>query len=42
MQTLVLTDIASSWTECAPLLVREQVRVLYRQSEIYARAGRDL
>ena len=24
MQTLVLTDIASGWTECAPLLVREQ------------------
>jgi len=24
-QTLVLTDIASGWTECAPLLVREQV-----------------
>jgi hypothetical protein len=23
-QTLVLTDIASGWTECAPLLVREQ------------------
>lgn len=25
VQTLVLTDIASGWTECAPLLVREQV-----------------
>lgn len=24
MQTLVMTDIASGWTECAPLLVREQ------------------
>lgn len=24
VQTLVLTDIASGWTECAPLLVREQ------------------
>ena len=24
MQTLVLTDIATGWTECAPLLVREQ------------------
>ena len=23
-QTLVLTDIASGWTECAPLLFREQ------------------
>ena len=27
IQTLVLTDIASGWTECAPLLVREQVLV---------------
>ena len=28
IQTLVLTDIATGWTECAPLLVREQtVRV---------------
>ncbi len=25
VQTLTLTDIASGWTECAPLLVREQV-----------------
>ena len=24
MQTLVLTDVATGWTECAPLLVREQ------------------
>ena len=24
VQTLVLTDIASGWTECAPVLVREQ------------------
>jgi hypothetical protein len=24
VQTLVLTDIASGWTECAPLLMREQ------------------
>jgi hypothetical protein len=23
-QTLVFTDIATGWTECAPLLVREQ------------------
>ena len=23
IQTLVLTDIATGWTECAPLLVRE-------------------
>jgi hypothetical protein len=27
LQTLVLTDIATGWTECAPLLVREQVLV---------------
>lgn len=27
IQTLVLTVIASDWTECAPLLVREQVLV---------------
>ncbi len=27
VQTLVLTDVASGWTECAPLLVREQVLV---------------
>ncbi len=25
VQILVLTDIASGWTECAPMLVREQV-----------------
>ena len=24
VQTLVLTDIATGWTECAPLLFREQ------------------
>jgi hypothetical protein len=24
VQTVVLTDIATGWTECAPLLVREQ------------------
>lgn len=24
IQTLVLTDVATGWTECAPLLVREQ------------------
>jgi len=27
VQTLTLTDIATGWTECAPLLVREQKRV---------------
>src|SRR5215218_1889619 len=25
VQTLTLTDIATGWTECVPLLVREQV-----------------
>ena len=34
MQTLVLTDIASGWTECAPLLVREQVLVTEVLNEI--------
>ena len=24
VQTLTLTDMATGWTECAPLLVREQ------------------
>lgn len=24
VQTLVLTDVASGWTECAPLLIRQQ------------------
>ena len=28
MQTLVLTDIATGWTECAPLLLREQTRLV--------------
>ena len=27
VQTLVLTDIATGWTECAPLLFREQTLV---------------
>ena len=34
MQTLVLTDIASGWTECAPLLVREQVLVTEVLNEV--------
>jgi hypothetical protein len=36
VQTLVLTDIATGWTECAPLLVREQgllVEVLTKMRE---------
>jgi hypothetical protein len=28
VHTLVLTDIASGWTECVPLLVREQGLVI--------------
>ncbi|HEV7276043.1 MAG TPA: transposase [Devosiaceae bacterium] len=34
VQTLVLTDIASGWTECAPLLVREQVLLTEVLAEI--------
>ena len=34
VQTLVLTDIATGWTECAPLLVREQVLVTEVLDEI--------
>jgi hypothetical protein len=34
LQTLVLTDIATGWTECAPLLVREQVLVTEVLEEI--------
>jgi len=33
-QTLVVTDIASGWTECAPLLMREQSLVIRVLSEI--------
>ncbi|WP_245624522.1 ISNCY family transposase [Belnapia moabensis] len=34
VQTLVLTDIASGWTECAPLLVRQQVLVTEVLNEV--------
>src|SRR5258708_7436905 len=34
VQTLVLTDIATGWTECAPLLVREQVLLTRLLSEL--------
>ena len=34
IQTLVLTDIASGWTECAPLLFREQRLLTEVLSEI--------
>ena len=44
VQTLVLTDIATGWTECAPLLVREQrllIEVLTRGPQAAAvRAAR--
>ena len=30
VHTLVLTDIASGWTECVPLLVRDQMLVMKR------------
>jgi hypothetical protein len=33
-QTLVVTDIASGWTECAPLLMREQSLVISVLSEM--------
>ena len=38
VQTLVLTDIATGWTECAPLLVREQ-RLLTEVLERNAQAA---
>jgi len=34
VQTLVLTDIATGWTECAPLLVREQSLLVEVLTEI--------
>ena len=37
MQTLTLTDIASGWTECAPLLVREQTVLIAVLSEVRKR-----
>src|SRR5208282_1548463 len=36
-QTLTLTDIATGWTECAPLLVREQTLLIAVLSEIRKR-----
>src|ERR1700722_1169142 len=33
-QTLVLTDIATGWTECAPLLVREQTVLTVALTEL--------
>ena len=37
VQTLTLTDIATGWTECAPLLVREQKLLTEVLSEIRKR-----
>ncbi|MBI0538223.1 transposase [Roseomonas sp. KE2513] len=37
VQTLVLTDIATGWTECAPLLVREQGRLVEVLGELRKR-----
>jgi hypothetical protein len=37
VQTLTLTDIATGWTECAPLLVREQMLLAAVLSEIRQR-----
>jgi hypothetical protein len=37
VQTLTLTDIASGWTECAPLLVREQTVLIAVLSEVRKR-----
>ena len=37
IQTLVLTDIATGWTECAPLLVREQTLLVGVLREVRAR-----
>ena len=34
VQTLTLTDIATGWTECAPLLVREQKLLTEVLSEV--------
>lgn len=37
IQTLVLTDIATGWTECAPLLVREQTLLVGVLREVRTR-----
>ena len=37
IQTLTMTDIATGWTECAPLLVREQTVLVAVLSEIRRR-----
>ncbi|MET2833141.1 transposase, partial [Mesorhizobium shangrilense] len=42
VQTLVLTDVASGWTECAPLLVREQKLLSEVLTELRRRLPFDL
>jgi hypothetical protein len=42
IQTLVLTDIATGWTECMPLLVREQTLLTEVLSQIRARLPFDV
>lgn len=42
VQTLVLTDIASGWTECAPLLVREQTLLVAVLTELRGHLPFDL
>ena len=37
VQTLVLTDVASGWTECVPLVVREQTLIAEALSAVRAR-----
>jgi hypothetical protein len=39
VQTLVLTDIASGWTECASVLVREQHLLIEVLGELEPRSG---
>jgi hypothetical protein len=34
VQTLVVTDIATGWTECAPLLIRDQSQVIMMLAQI--------
>lgn len=42
VQTLVLTDIATGWTECAPLLVREQTLLVAVLKELRGHLPFDL
>lgn len=40
VHTLVLTDVASTWTECVPLVVRERARLSWRRWNGFARRCR--